>query len=88
MVVNIMCQQLCWLCRHCSVGCIPRSGQDMVTVSYRYNNCQLYTVNGWLDTIDTTVCDSCDHNKHDSCLNSLLAESPIYMANRPLLLWF
>ena len=72
MVVIMMCHQLCWWCRHHRVLCIPTSGQDMVTVKYRYNGCQLYTVNGWLDTIVTTVCDSCDHKKHDSCINGLL----------------
>ena len=88
MVVTIMCQQLCWWCRHCSVLCIPLAGQDIFTVNGRYNGSQLYTVSGWLDTIVTTVCDSFDHNKQDSCFNGLLVESPIYMANRPLLLWF
>ena len=88
MVIIIMCLQLCWWCRHCSVLYIPTSGQDIVTVIYHYNDSQLYTVNGWLDTIDTTVCDSCYHNKHVRCVNGLLTESAFYMVNRLLVLWF
>ena len=76
MVVIMMCLQLCWLCRHHRVWYISTSGQDIVKVNYHYKGCHLYTVDGWWDNIDTTVCDICDQNQHDSCLNGLLAEVP------------